>query len=66
MTTTLHSKEELILETRPCGKCKHFQINDNANVLGYCKEKLMHVTKTMFIGFKKCEGTCFKYIDTFK
>jgi hypothetical protein len=51
---------DFIAETRECGNCKHFKLDTGANVLGTCSKKLMTVTSSMFINYKKEDGTCFE------
>jgi hypothetical protein len=43
----------LTLETRQCGSCKNFKLNNGFNSIGSCQRKLMTVVSGMFVSYKK-------------
>jgi|GEM_PF-3522362 ribosomal protein S27AE len=47
------------VESRQCGSCHNFKLNQGANVIGGCLPKLMTVISTMHVTYKIKDGTCF-------
>ena len=49
-----------VAENRLCGDCKNFKLDAGANVMGTCGKKLMTVISSMYINYRKDEGSCFE------
>jgi hypothetical protein len=49
-----------VAETRLCGDCKNFKLDAGANVMGTCGKKLMTVISSMYINYRKEDGSCFE------
>jgi hypothetical protein len=49
-----------VAETRLCGDCKNFKLDAGANVMGTCSKKLMTVISSMYINYRKEDGSCFE------
>ena len=49
-----------VAETRLCGECKNFKLDAGANVMGTCSKKLMTVISSMYINYRKEDGSCFE------
>jgi len=49
-----------VAETRLCGDCKNFKLDAGANITGTCCKKLMTVISSMYINYRKGDGSCFE------